>query len=237
MKFKDFKKLAEKINQQAEAIQKYKLFETNCDIWGIYLENVPNPQFHNCNTCREFIENFGSIVGIDDDLSIHTIWDIEAEYPYNMVIDTLRNVVLSSEIIGKFIAPQYKGERKRHYGKDDGNHFFVNVDARHIALMHPRKELISNLKNRKALKDIMKGIDKVGMDSIYELARTDEEEHIVKVHLQEIYNRYKNNNAELVLWYYSTYGWWDNFVTQGWLGKTIAEINAGAIPPHRRRMV
>ena len=69
-----------------------RIFEVDCDrdeLYARYLAAFPegtNPIFrerteHDCSACRRFIRDIGGAVFIDDDLSVHTMWEFEKDDP------------------------------------------------------------------------------------------------------------------------------------------------------------
>ena len=69
-----------------------RIFEVDCNsdsLYEMYLNSYPegtNPIFrvrrqYDCSACRRFIKDFGGAVFIDDDLTLHTIWEFEKDDP------------------------------------------------------------------------------------------------------------------------------------------------------------
>lgn len=97
-----------------------KLYESNVDkdeLWDLYLNSFPegtNQIFrvrreHDCGCCKQFIHQFGAVVTIDDDLNIHTIWELEGlPEPYNTVAKALDNYLRAHSIKDIFVAKQAK---------------------------------------------------------------------------------------------------------------------------------
>lgn len=89
-----------------------QVYVTNVDgdaLYGCYLGSFPdgtNPVFkkqteHECSCCKHFIRRAGSVVSVNDQGVVHTVWDEAAEkapHPYNIVATTLRNVVRGADI-------------------------------------------------------------------------------------------------------------------------------------------
>lgn len=124
------------------------------DLADIYVSAFPagtNPIFrerteHDCNCCKRFIRDVGNVVWFTENGKVHTIWDEaadKAEYPYNEVSKTLRDVVVAKAKI-KDAEPFY------HYSKQVGNvttqevnssgtinwdHFYGEIPTRYVTHM------------------------------------------------------------------------------------------------------
>lgn len=98
MSFQAFKKLVE---DQFNTMQTQQmLFETDFDVWGVYLDSFPpgtNEIFkvrreHDCGCCRNFVKNVGHLVTLDG----KTVWDtaaVSAPWPFNEVAQRLQQRV------------------------------------------------------------------------------------------------------------------------------------------------
>ena len=98
MTFQAFKKLVE---DQFNAMQSQQmLFETDFDVWNVYLDSFPpgtNEIFkvrreHDCGCCRNFVKNVGHLVTLDG----KTVWDtaaVSAPWPFNEVAQHLQQRV------------------------------------------------------------------------------------------------------------------------------------------------
>lgn len=107
LEFKPFKQLfqvnfAEIIKEQSH------LFQVNIDkdtLWNTYLNSFPEelrPQF-NCNSCRQFIKNYGNLVAIKDNTLI-SLWNFTAENTvYQTVVNNLNQLVLNATIKDVFV--------------------------------------------------------------------------------------------------------------------------------------
>lgn len=92
-------------------------------LYAAYLAAFPegtNPKYkerteHDCSCCRQFIKHAGSVAYVDNQDRVHTVWDTaakEAEYPYNVVAQTL--VTLMSE---RAISDLFRvGEKEASFG-------------------------------------------------------------------------------------------------------------------------
>jgi len=88
------------------------IFRTDADgLFDLYLDNLPTAsaderQYHNCNTCKRFIETFGTLVTVDDsgDL-IPVMWPMgDLGGYYDPAIDALRKRVSSAKIVSAFFS-------------------------------------------------------------------------------------------------------------------------------------
>lgn len=102
----EFKKFADEVNRRYEEIaSKGELFTTDVeDIYAEYLKAFPegsNPIFrerteHDCNCCKQFITRLGTVVALDPQGNVLTVWDScydDLPYPYNVVSLVLARLV------------------------------------------------------------------------------------------------------------------------------------------------
>ena len=124
MSFKEMKlKLLANFKQSVEDPERL-LFETDVDkdvLWNLYLDSFPagtNEIFrerreHDCSCCRHFIKEIGGVVYIDDDLTMHSIFEFDTgSTTYQPVMDALAAYVTGCNITGYYIA------RERYIGTD-----------------------------------------------------------------------------------------------------------------------
>lgn len=93
-----------------------RIFEVDCDkdeLYSTYLNSFPdgtNPIFrerteHDCSCCRQFIKDIGKAVFIDDDFTVHTIWEFEKEdTTYGPVAIALDAFIRSKPIVGIYLS-------------------------------------------------------------------------------------------------------------------------------------
>lgn len=105
----DFTHFSKKLSDHFTAMSTSDLFVSSIDpdlLWEKYLQSFPegsNPIFrqrseHDCQCCKHFIRNFGSVVSINDNLELVTIWDLkDLEFPYDVVAEQMSKFVRSSE--------------------------------------------------------------------------------------------------------------------------------------------
>jgi hypothetical protein len=125
----DYEALSRQIRSRFERLVSpgTPLFTTKAaGLYDIYLDNLDSEirQIHNCNTCRSFVDRYGSLVVIDEHGKVQSVlWD-EADAPavYRDAVSALRSLVEHSPIDGVF----YTSER--HWGTavtGDWNHLHV----------------------------------------------------------------------------------------------------------------
>ena len=107
-----FKQFNDKIKQQFDIMQQYKLYRlktTGQEIWDNYLNGFkpnenpvfrdPNSSEANANNDKNFIRRYGNIVAINEDCNIISMFDINVEgTKYENTIKSLRELILKSEI-------------------------------------------------------------------------------------------------------------------------------------------
>lgn len=127
-----------------------KLYELEADkdqLWNLYLESFPegtNRIFrvrreHDCGCCKQFIRSIGAVVAINDDLNIHTIWELEdLPEPYNTVARVLDNYLHDFPIKDLFVAKKAKfgTDVSRELLEDKTvrtwDHFYLELPARFV---------------------------------------------------------------------------------------------------------
>lgn len=80
-------------------------------LWTTYLQSFPESirQEFNCNSCRQFIKNYGNLVRINRDYSISTFWEFSIEDAvYQNVVNNLTTLVKDSIIKDVFITDTTK---------------------------------------------------------------------------------------------------------------------------------
>ena len=115
MKFDLFRdKMTQHFNQMMQTHD--RIFEVDYDkdeLYAKYLASFPdgaNPIFrerteHDCSTCRHFIKDIGGAVFIDDDLTVHTMWEFEKSDPkYGPVAAAMDAYVRSLPIRGIYLS-------------------------------------------------------------------------------------------------------------------------------------
>lgn len=145
LKFHDFKIAVAK--QFREMGSSGHIFETTVDkdvLWNLYLDSFPqgSNEIHNtrreydCSACRHFIRTVGGVVSIDDNLDVHTIWDVsdqEMAHEFKTVANILSYFVQKHGIRNKFLYSESKVGVDANYQRlQDGSlrkweHLFVNL--------------------------------------------------------------------------------------------------------------
>lgn len=114
----EFSRFRDKMTQHFDRMMQThdRIFEVECDkdeLYAKYLASFPdgaNPIFrerteHDCSTCRHFIKDIGGAVFIDDDLTVHTMWEFEKSDPkYGPVAAALDAYVRSLAIRGIYLS-------------------------------------------------------------------------------------------------------------------------------------
>lgn len=85
------------------------LFTTDAgDLWAVWLENLPEGerQHHNCNACRRFVENYGSLVTIDEGgIQQSAVWLTEnVPTIYAESVKALAKAVRKAPVNGVFLS-------------------------------------------------------------------------------------------------------------------------------------
>lgn len=142
--FTDFSK---KTKANFDSLSKHELFQTEpTDIFETYLSAFPegtNPMFrnrteHDCNCCKRYIRNIGSLVAIVDGKK-KTVWECsDLPYPYDVVAKRMDDVIKQLPISGVFRTKEVKfGAEKTLELNEKGvltwDHFHGDVKNKHVS--------------------------------------------------------------------------------------------------------
>lgn len=170
----DFKKFAQAVRTRFDEIRATgTLYEVTMDrdeMWAIYLSAFPagtDPIFrerteHDCSCCRHFIRDVANVVTINDDLSVNTIWDVSAEYPYNVVASAMAEHVRTKAVENVFLHPERRvGTPVNHEMIDGKSH-----EWHHFSVELPRDVVTSNGATSKSRYASAVGVFKRGLSEI-----------------------------------------------------------------------
>lgn len=104
-------------------------------IWEAYLDNFQKelPQEHNCNCCKSFIRQVGSVVVITPDLKLVSIWDLEVDAipdEFQASIKALSEYVHSRPIHGLFQVCDKEAGKDSNFSEKHQvvfQHFYVKL--------------------------------------------------------------------------------------------------------------
>ena len=142
MSFSTFSKA---VHDKLQSFSGRKLFMSAAsDLSSQYLAAFPegtNPVYitnteHDCSCCKNFINNLGKVVVINDDLSLDSVWNVpNLPYPYDQVAATLHSLVTSAPILKPYYTAEsrYGAESTKQLLQDGTvktwNHFHGEVPA------------------------------------------------------------------------------------------------------------
>lgn len=188
--FNDFKKL---IHSQLDFLveNSVTLFEVSIDkeeLWNLYLDAFPegtNEIFrerraYDCSCCRQFIKNYGVIVGIIDG-EITSIWDVKVAEPYqtvtNVLNETIKSLPIENVFYSKFkkLGTDYNFELTRGYNKR-WEHFYYELPS---ALVNTSSLSIENLQGsirqtKEVIKRSFNELNPSAIDTVLELIEGNE---------------------------------------------------------------
>lgn len=83
------------------------------ELWQWYLMGFdkdpvfrdPSSSLHNCNNCHNFINRYGNVVALDENLNLMTIFDDDPEISqeYTESLKAMRNAMIGKPLLGKFV--------------------------------------------------------------------------------------------------------------------------------------
>lgn len=160
-----------------------KLYELDVDkdeLWECYLDSFPegtNPIFrvrreHDCSFCRQFIRQIGAVVTIDDDLNVHTIWELDGlPESYSVVAKALNDYLHERPIKDVFVARQSKfGTDVSHEQLEDQtirtyDHFYLELPMRFVDHSRQSEGEIQN-GARTSVEVFQRGLDEITDDAV-----------------------------------------------------------------------
>lgn len=176
----DFKKFKEAVAKQFEKMNQHDLFTTKVtkdELWTTYLSSFPegsNPIYrertvHDCNCCKQFIRNAGSIVTLIDGKLV-SIWDIQIDEPhYQAVANALSSLTKSYGIENFFLHTEHTVGTDKNFealldGQKQWNHFFINLPTK--AIKHGA-QIGPMLGEWRAQHDVMaRSLDTITLDAV-----------------------------------------------------------------------
>ena len=103
-----------------------------------YLNSFPEEkrQYYNCNCCRQFLNNYGSIVSIINN-KIVSLWDFEIDGIYEEIPKRLSKLVKEATIKNFFISKERKLGTDYNYQLLEGN---ISKKWEHFYLVLPKEK-------------------------------------------------------------------------------------------------
>ena len=103
--------LQAQFNRLCESGKLFRSTVSGSKLWEAYMAGFgEDPIFrssdssvHNCNTCRNFIERYGNVVALDDELRIITMWGGETTEEYRESFRLMDDLLKGSGIAGVFV--------------------------------------------------------------------------------------------------------------------------------------
>lgn len=76
----------------------YKLDVAKEDIWSAYIDGFADPTFkqeHVCNCCRYFLQQYGSLVVIDNEYNIVNFWNFQTLPEFQPSVDRIKSLLIN----------------------------------------------------------------------------------------------------------------------------------------------
>lgn len=145
LEFVEFKK---KVQEQFDSMSNLKLYVTDVskdDIWSTYLDSfdpehnkiLKERREYDCQHCKQFIRACGNVVALKANKLI-SIWDIEIGHQYQVVADSLSELVKSAQVRDVFFkSEQNMGVDNNKQLLDNGNvvtwnHFYYKLPSKFV---------------------------------------------------------------------------------------------------------
>lgn len=178
----EFKMTKELLANNFRLIGQRPLFEVDIDkdyLWNLYLDSFPegtNPIYrerreYDCSCCRQFIKNIGGTVFIDDDLTVHSIFDFDTHNTtFQPVMDALRDYVMSKAITDIYLHESSKlGTDKNRELLPDGSvktweHFYLELPNQCVANKYDIPTKKGRIRDRKNV--FKRSLDEISLDAI-----------------------------------------------------------------------
>jgi hypothetical protein len=210
--FKDFKKQFQ--NNFSALIQGgSQLYLTNVtkdDLWDAYINSFPEDirQEYNCNSCRQFIKNYGNVVSLVNN-QINTIWLFDCEYPFSFVGSRLDNLVRHAPIRDIFVTKQAKlgTDSNVQLGQYLDGSYTETTTWQHLYFQLPKEYVNKSSHSEdtvmsvaRAIKEVFKrGLDEITTDAISTVLELIDQKSIYRgeehkyaiTEFQKLYTKYK----------------------------------------------
>lgn len=167
------------VNDRLSSMANTQLFRVNIDkdlLWETYLGSFPagtNPIFrerteHDCQCCKQFIRAAGNIVAIVEN-ELVSVWDIEAEEPYQTVANALAGLVKDCKVDN--ICLHYEknlGTDYNHQLLEDGQtikweHFHYKLPSKFVI---GKAHIGTKLSDSMSSKDVfMRGLEEITVEA------------------------------------------------------------------------
>lgn len=218
--------LTQRFNEVASDI-KNRLFVVDADkdeLYALYLDSFPegtNPIFRerrefDCSTCRQFLKNIGPTVWIDDELKVHSLFEIDTGSPeqYQPVFNALDAYIKQHKITGIYMNYQKKVGCSVTHALEDGR----AVSYEHFEVLLPnwmfadKKNIGTLCGDYNSTHDVFKRsldeITKDALDTVLELISTktlyrgeEWHEQLLKFwRMKNVYDRLSDDDKDLYAW-------------------------------------
>ena len=143
-----FSTFSKAVHDKLQSFSGRKLFMSSAQfLSSSYLAAFPegtNPVYitnteHDCSCCKNFINNLGKVVVINDDLSLDSVWNVpNLPYPYDQVAATLHSLLTAAPILKPYYTAEsrYGAESTKQLLQDGTvktwNHFHGEVPASYV---------------------------------------------------------------------------------------------------------
>lgn len=131
-----FKNLKELVSSKFKTMTNLFYIDVDKDeIWDQYLSGFSDDkrQEHNCGSCRSFLRQFGSIVSIDEDYNVVSLWDgIEVSDEYKQSVDNLNSYIKSRPVTDIFLSSIKKCGVDKNLDPKTAitwNHFYIELPS------------------------------------------------------------------------------------------------------------
>ena len=234
--FSDFKSA---VQEQFEIMSTSELFVTDISkglMWDTYLSSYPegtNPIYrerteHDCQCCKQFIRTCGNVVSVVNNKLV-SIWDIQVGGHYQVVANTLSNLVKSKEIKNRFFHYQrILGTDFNHMELEDNSikrwdHFYFKLPSKFVKVKDTIGTLLSESKSSK---DVFKrGLDEITPESINTVLELIAQDSIYRgqehKHVVEKFLKLQNTYLELFQQEKDTYCWLNTLKTGARIRNTV----------------
>lgn len=164
------------------------LYETLSDdknlLWELYLQSFPpgtNPVYkekteHDCNNCKSFIRKFASVVAINNNNELVSIWDFRTKSGYQPIIDELAKTVKSFPIKNFYFSKEQEIGIKRSFYVSEKSfpHFYTILPHNHNCLRQDSRESLETINgklctNKIVFKNSLEAISAEAIEIVLEL--------------------------------------------------------------------
>lgn len=169
----EFKKFSNTISAKFGKMAKNPLFVVDVDVndmWNHYLDSFPEGtnevvkerREYDCQCCKHFIRRIGHVVSVKNG-KMDSIWDVDAEYPYDVVSAAMHEYVSNRPIKNVFMSSDAKIGNKTTHDLDEAGGV---IKYNHYEIKTPRGCQVADIPTKQSWFSATAGVFRRGLDEL-----------------------------------------------------------------------